>query len=359
MNMSVIASVQGVLGKHKYRQDEITELFSAIASPSGSQKAVIKRIHQATGVQFRGLSLPIDEYPKLLDFKASNDKFIEIALKLGAEVINSALEQAGVKAEEVDYILSTSITGIATPSLEARLISIVGFRPDVKRVPIFGLGCSAGAAGIALGADYLTGHPDAVALLLSVELCSLTLQHDDLSMANIVSSGLFGDGAGALVIVGEHRAKNMGITGPRVIASRSHVFPNSEEALGWDIGNKGFSIVLSSTVNELINENLEKEVTTFLAENNLKISEITRWVCHSGGPKILEAVEKSLNLHNGELALSWNCLAAKGNLSSAAVLHILSDLLDGQGIEKPAKGTPGLLLAMGPGFSTELVLLEW
>lgn len=357
--MSVIASVHGVVGQHRYPQAEITALFSTIASPSGNHSAVIDRIHQATGVKFRGLALPIEEYPKLLDFKATNDKFIEIALKLSAEVIKAALKKAGVKAEEIDYVVSTSITGIATPSLEARLISIVGFRPDIKRVPIFGLGCAGGAAGIGLVADYLTGHPDAVGLLISVELCSLTLQQDDLSMANIVSSGLFGDGAGALVMVGKNRAEKMGLNSPRVIDSRSHVYPNSEDALGWDIGDKGFSILLSATVNELINENLKSEVTAFLAEHDLKIADISRWVCHTGGPKILEAVEKSLNLNRGELALSWNCLAEKGNLSSAAVLHILSDLIIGQGFEKPEAGTFGLLLAMGPGFSTELVLLEW
>ena len=357
--MSVIASVHGVVGEHKYSQEEITASFTKIASAEGNQSAVIARIHQATEVKFRSLALPAEVYPELIDFTASNDAFIGVALKLGAEVILAALEKAGLKPEDVDYVIATSITGIATPSLETRLVPIVGFRSDIKRVPIFGLGCAAGAAGIARLDDYLLGHPNDVAVLLSVELCSLTLQYDDLSMANIVSAGLFGDGAGALVMVGAERAKRMGLTGPRVVASHSQIYPNTEDAMGWNIGSKGFEIVLSASVGDLVSENLGEEVRAFLASHGLETKDITRWVCHSGGPKILEAVESSLDLREGELILSWNSLAEKGNLSSAAVLHILSDLLEGRGIEKPEGGTPGLLLAMGPGFSSELVLLEW
>jgi alkylresorcinol/alkylpyrone synthase len=355
----VIASVHGVLGENPYSQEEITRSFNEIATPTDTQRAVIERIHQATQVKSRHLALQAERYPELSSFTASNNAFIEVALKLGAESINAALNKAGLVASDVDYVMATSITGLAVPSLETRLVPIVGFRSNVKRVPIFGLGCAAGAAGIARLADYLVGHPDGVALLLSVELCSLTVQYDDLSMANIVSSGLFGDGAGALVMVGERRAEKLGITGPRVIASASQIYPESEDAMGWNIGSKGFGIVLSPSVGELVSNNLRGEIESFLDQHGLTTSDITRWVCHSGGPRILEAVEESLHLGNGELALSWNSLAEKGNLSSAAVLHILSDLLEGRGMEKPVAGTPGLLLAMGPGFSTELVLLEW
>ena len=202
----MIASVHGVLGENPYSQEEITRSFNEIATPTDTQRAVIERIHQATDVKSRHLALPAERYPELSGFTATNDAFIEVALKLGAEAINAALNKAGLDASDVDYVMATSITGLAVPSLETRLVPIVGFRSNVKRVPIFGLGCAAGAAGIARLADYLVGHPDGVALLLSVELCSLTVQYDDLSMANIVSSGLFGDGAGALVMVGERRS---------------------------------------------------------------------------------------------------------------------------------------------------------
>jgi alkylresorcinol/alkylpyrone synthase len=244
--------VHGVLGAHRYPQEEITASFAKIVSPQGKETAVINRIHKATEVKYRSLALPPNAYSKLDNFGASNDAFIRIGLELGAAAILAALNEAGLRAIDVDFVMATSITGVATPSLEARLVPILGFRPDIKRVPIFGLGCVAGAAGIARLHDYLLGHPDEVAVLLSVELCSLTLQPDDVSMANIVASGLFGDGAAAVVMVGERRAERMGINGPRVISSRSRMYPDTEETMGWDIGGSGFRIVLSDSVSEVI-----------------------------------------------------------------------------------------------------------
>ncbi|HEY4899117.1 MAG TPA: hypothetical protein VIH79_05290 [Candidatus Nanopelagicaceae bacterium] len=357
--MSVIASVHGVLGAHRYSQEEITASFGKIVSPQGYEIPVIDRIHKATEVKYRNLVLPADAYTELNSFGAANDTFIRIGLELGAQAIQSALDEAGLSAEDVDFVMATSVTGVATPSLEARLVPIVGFRSDVKRVPIFGLGCVAGAAGIARIHDYLIGHPDDVAVLLSVELCSLTLQSDDVSMANIVASGLFGDGAAAVVMVGERRAEQMGINGPRVIASRSRMYPDTEEMIGWNIGSSGFRIVLSASVGDVITQYLGDDIDAFLSDHGLKITEIEQWVAHAGGPKVLQAIEESLNLRDGQLKASWRSLAESGNLSSSSVLHILRDILGGRGVEKPAPGTPGLLLAMAPGFCSELVLLEW
>lgn len=351
--------MHGVLGTYRYPQEEITASFARIVSPEGKEIPVINRIHKATGVKYRSLSFPLDTYTELDSFAASNDAFIRIGLELGAKAIISALDEAGLSAEDVDFIMATSVTGVATPSLEARLVPIIGFRPDIKRVPIFGLGCVAGAAGIARVHDYLLGHPDDVAVLLSVELCSLTLQADDVSMANIVASGLFGDGAAAVVMVGERRAEQMGISGPRVISSRSRMYPDTEEMMAWNIGGSGFRIVLSASISDVVEQYLGADVEAFLSDQGLKTAEIERWVCHTGGPKVLQAVEDSLNLHDGQLEASWRSLAESGNLSSASVLHVLRDILDGRDADKPKPGTPGLLLAMGPGFCAELVLLEW
>lgn len=357
--MSFIASARGVLGEHRYSQQDITETFSRIVSPEGAHREAIKRIHEATKVNFRSLALTATAYEEMRSFGESNDAFIEIALKLGAKVINAALESAGIRSDEVDLIMATSITGIATPSIETRLVPILGFREDIKRVPIFGLGCAGGAAGIARVHDYLVGHPDEIAILFSVELCSLTLQSDDISMANIVSSGLFGDGAGAVVMVGSRRAEKMKISGPRVVKTRSRLYPHTKDAMGWDIGSTGFRIFLSPVVSDVIADYLGEEIEGFLNSNQTTTADIAQWVCHPGGPKILKALESTLALTNNELATSWKSLADKGNLSSSAVIHILSDVMQGHGVTKPTPGTPGLLLAMGPGFSTELVLLEW
>ncbi len=358
--MTFIAAVHGVVGPYGYPQEEITEFFTAVVSPGGAHRQLIDRIHRATGIQHRNLAIPLEAYCELADFGAANDEFIRVGLDLGAAAIAGALSTANLEAADVDMIMSTSVTGIAVPSLEARLVPRIGLRADVKRIPIFGLGCVAGAAGIARLHDYLVGHPDDVAVLLSVELCSLTLQRDDASMPNIVASGLFGDGAAAVVMVGENRAAKMGITGPRVVASRSRRYPDTERTMGWDIGGSGFRIVLSAGVAEVINQYFGDDVRGFLRDHDLKIADVNRWVSHPGGPRVLEAMESALDLHDGQLDVTWRSLAAIGNLSSASVLHVLCDTLNGSGgTLVPEPGTPGMLTAMGPGFCAELVLLQW
>jgi alkylresorcinol/alkylpyrone synthase len=357
--MSIIASVHGVLPTNRYPQATITEKFSKLVSPSGSQRGAIERIHQATGVQYRNLSLPLDDYQDLLGFGSTNNEFIRVGIELGQQAIEGALTKAQVKASDVGLIISTSVTGIAVPSIDSRLIPQLNFRPDIKRLPIFGLGCIAGATGIARVHDYLLGDPDGVAILLSVELCSLTVQRDDLSMANIIASGLFGDGAAAVVMLGERRALSMGVHGPRVVASQSRVYEESENAIGWDIKETGFHIVLSAEVPQLVQARIDSDVTEFLAKNNLKKSDITYWVVHPGGPKVITAAAHALSLSDEQLALTWKSLAAQGNLSSASILHLLQDIIYGSQESPPQVGSNGLLISMGPGFATELVLVRW
>lgn len=357
--MSSIAGVQAVAAPYGYSQDEITEAFAAVMSPKGAEREVIEHIHRATGVKHRNLALPIEDYVELAGFGAANDEFIRVGADLGAAAVTSALAAANMGPADVDLIASVTVTGVAAPSLEARLFSRIGLREDTKRIPMFGLGCVAGAAGIARLHDYLVGHPDDVAVLLSVELCSLTLQRDDVSLTNIVGSGLFGDGAAAVVMVGERRAERMGITGPSVVASRSRLYPDTQRTMGWDIGGSGFRIVLAPNVGEIINTHLGEDVGGFLRDHDLTITDIDRWVSHPGGPRVLEAIESALDLNDGQLDASWRSLAAVGNLSSASVLHVLGDTLAGTDTPRPESGTPGMLMAMGPGFCAELVLLRW
>jgi alkylresorcinol/alkylpyrone synthase len=256
----------------------------------------------------------------------------------------------------VDVIMSTSVTGIAVPSLEARVAARVGFREDIKRVPLFGLGCVAGAAGIARLHDYLRGWPDHVGILLSVELCSLTIQRGDTSMANLVASGLFGDGAAAVVAVGATRADKLDVAGPRVLATRSHLYPGTEGVMGWNIGADGFGIVLTAEVPDLVHRYLGPDIRDLLAEHGLAVADVGAWVSHPGGPKIIEAIEGELGVGPRALEMTWLSLAEVGNLSSASVLHVLRDTLRDR---PPPAGSPGVLMAMGPGFSSELVLLRW
>ena len=197
-------------------------------------------------------------------------------------------------------------------------------REDVKRLPLFGLGCVGGAAGIARLHDYLQAWPDHVAVLLSVELCSLTLQRDDSSLPNLVGGALFGDGAAAVVLTGsDHRAA----AGPSVVATRRRLYPDSERVMGWDVGSGGFRIVLGADVPEVVRQYLGRRRAGFCATQGLTVPEIGTWVSHPGGPKVLEAVAETLELRPGALDLTWKSLDAVGNLSSSSVLHVLGDTL--------------------------------
>jgi alkylresorcinol/alkylpyrone synthase len=263
------------------------------------------------------------------------------------------MQQAGVTAEDIGAFFFVSITGVASPSVDARLINRMNLSVRMKRIPIFGLGCVAGAAGIARAADYVKAFPKEAALLLSVELCSLTIQQNDFSMANLISTGLFGDGAAAVILSG---AELDAASGPEVISTRSVFYPDTEYVMGWDISDKGYQIVLSRDVPEVILQNLGRDVDAFLRDNGLSREDIGSWVIHTGGPKVLEATEGALGLSNGELEVSWECLRRTGNLSSASVLLVLEEVMKNR---RPEPATWGVLAAMGPGFCSELVLLRW
>ncbi|HYN57729.1 MAG TPA: hypothetical protein VES03_11085, partial [Motilibacterales bacterium] len=263
--MVAIAGVHAVSAPYSYPQEEITRGLGKMLSSDGAHVELIEKIHAATGVRSRNLALELAEYAGLDDFGTANDAFIRVGVDLGEQAIRGALGKAGLTAEDVDLVVSTSVTGIAAPSLDARLVPRLGLRADVKRMPIFGLGCVAGVAGIARVRDYLLGDPDGVAVLLSVELCSLTLQNADVSMANVVASGLFGDGAAAVVMVGAARAQRMGITGPLVLASRARMYPDTQDVMGWAVGASGFRIVLSPDVPAVVAQYLEADVIDFLS----------------------------------------------------------------------------------------------
>jgi alkylresorcinol/alkylpyrone synthase len=355
--MSRIAAVAPVLPRHRYDQETITAAFADVVLPPTADRRVLDRLHQATGVRTRHLAMPLGDYPALAGLGAANDVFIRVGTDLGEQAVRTALASAGLAAADVDLLLVSSVTGVAAPSLDARLVPRLGLRPDVRRLPVFGLGCVAGAAGIARVHDYLRGDPDGVAVLLTVELCSLTLQRSDDSMPNLVASGLFGDGAAAVVMVGERRAAALGLDrAPEVVATRSRFYPDTERVMGWDIGGSGFRIVLAASVADVVEANLGEDVRGFLEDADLKTADVARWVAHPGGPKVLHAMQRALAVPEGAFDLTWQSLADVGNLSSASVLHVLAATLDAP---PPRPGEHGLLMAMGPGFCAELVLLRW
>lgn len=344
-----VAGVAVTFPPNRYTQDETIVALSDFAGPE------FRRFARTSGVEFRNTALPLSRYGKLSGFTEANDAYIGIALDLAEEAMLAALDEAKVKPSELDAVFSTTVTGLAVPSLEARLATRIGLRQDVKRIPLFGLGCVAGAAGMARVHDYLRAFPNEVAALLAVELCSLTVQRQDHSLANLVAASLFGDGAAAVIAEGADRSGGTAGARPRLLATRSRTYPDTEEVLGWKIGKEGFRIVLSVDIANLTEKYIGDDVRTFLADHGLTPEDISTWVCHAAGPRVIDAVEETLDLPADALDRTRNSLREHGNLSSVSVLDVLGSYI----AEPPAPGSYGLMIAMGPGFCSELVLLSW
>ena len=352
-----IASAASAFPKHYYTQKVLLDRLQDYWGDQLKNPLLLARLHRNVTVDGRYLAIPAEQYMDIKTWGQANDIWIKVAQELGEQALCLALHNAGLKPDDLGALLFTSVTGIASPSIDALLINRMGLPANIRRTPIFGLGCVAGAAGIARAADYVRAYPSQAAALVSVELCSLTLQREDLSVANLISSGLFADGAAAVIVTGtEFESSGPEISGPKILATRSVFYPSTEDMMGWNISEKGFRIILSTEVPTLIRKNLGRDVDAFLADNGHKRSDLKSFVLHTGGPKVLDASADALGLHNGQLDASWDCLRKVGNLSSASVLCVLEDVMKNR---RPEPGTLGLLAAMGPGFCSELLLLEW
>src|SRR6266545_4396557 len=309
--MSVIVSTKIGFPEHYYPQN--TLLKEAQREWKKIRPSIVKPLEQFyTNVKVNGryLSWPLERYKKPTTFEERNNAYIETALELGEQTICALLDQVQMSPQEIDQLTTISTTGIAVPALDARLMNRIPFSPGMKRLPLFGLGCVGGAAGIARTADYLQGHPREAVILFAVELCSLTIQREDLSLANLVASGLFGDGAVAVLMVGDDhpRAQPAQAGPPRVIDSQSQFFPETEHIMGWDMTNSGFRVLLSADIAELAHSQVRPILEDFLGRHDLTIGDIDHWLVHPGGPKVIEALQDGLGLADTALTLSWECL---------------------------------------------------
>src|SRR3984957_3646583 len=347
-----IASAASAFPKHYYTQKVLLERLQDYWGDQLKNPLLLARLHRNVTVDGRYLAVPAEEYVDIKTWGQANDIWIRVAQELGEKALCLALHHAGLDPKDVGALFFTTVTGVASPSIDGLLINRIGLPTNVRRTPIFGLGCVAGAAGIARCADYVRAYPSQAAALVSVELCSLTLQREDLSVANLISSGLFADGSAAAIVAGD----DVDVAGPEILATRSIFYPQTEEMMGWKVSETGFKITLSLQVPVLIRENLGHDMDAFLSDNGYKRSDIKSWVLHTGGPKVLEATAEALDLHDHELDASWDCLKKVGNLSSSSVLVVLEDVMKHR---RPEPGTIGILAAMGPGFCSEILLLRW
>ena len=304
-------------------------------------------IYANAGIETRYSCVPMDWYLTPSGWKESNRLYVENAEKLLISVAEQALEEADCDAGEIDAIVAVSTSGITTPSLDARLMNLLPFRPDVHRLPIFGLGCAGGVLGLSRAAAMAQSRPGSKVLFLVVELCGLTFRNRDRSKSNIIATALFGDGAAAAVIScdGDSDA-------PSLAAWGEHTWPDSLDVMGWHIEEDGLGVLFSSDIPNLVRNRFRPVTEDFLARYRRRMSDLSGFICHPGGAKVMDALEEVFGPESGGLAISRDVLRNYGNMSAATVMFVLDEVL--------ASGSTGehLMSALGPGFTAGFLLLE-
>ncbi|HET6279895.1 MAG TPA: 3-oxoacyl-[acyl-carrier-protein] synthase III C-terminal domain-containing protein [Polyangia bacterium] len=366
--MSAIATIVATataVPPHSATQDQVKAAFAELLALSPKRLAAVMAIFDNSQIERRHSVYPLQAVGQRRALTDTMRDYRQHAITLGRDVAARALADARLTAADIDLFITVSCTGIMIPSLDAYLAGEMGFRSDVRRLPITELGCFGGAAALARARDFLCGFPEANVLVVAVELPSLSLQLEDLSLDNLVSSALFGDGAAAVVMRGGASANNAAADnasanrptgGVRVVETLSHIFPNSTNALGFDLQTDGFHCVLSKTVPVLLKSEIATLVDNLTRRAGLTRHDLTCFVLHPGGKRILGCVEEELLLTRDDTQPSWDVLRDYGNQSSASVLFVLHEWITKR---RPPSGAYGLMAAFGPGLSTELLLLQW
>lgn len=357
--MPTLVSIKTAFPKYEYEQQEIIEALKKVWSNKVNNLKRLESIQQNVQVGKRSLSMPLEDYLSNLSFGERNHCFINTALDLAQKATVNILEEANLDIKEIRSIWSNTITGFAIPSIEARLMNKLPFNTDTKRIPLLGLGCMAGVAGINRVMDYLKAYPKEAALFISVECCSLTFQIDDISVANLVSTGLFGDGGAALLLAGDEHPLSQNAP-LQFITSESIFFPDTEDVMGWDVGENGLKIILNKNVPDVTEKMLPPHLNAFLDKQKISLKDIKSFFAHPGGPKVLQSLEKVLELPEHGLKFSWESLNQRGNMSSVSVIDIIErHLKNYEENQRDVKGELAMSLAMGPAFSSEIGLFKW
>lgn len=305
-----------------------------------------------SGVKTRHFAFPPDYYLSKRSFEERNADYVEQGTALAESAARECLARAGVDASDVDHLFFVTTTGLATPSVDALLAPRLGLRKETRRWPLFGLGCAAGAGGLIRAAEVLRGQPGQRALVVSVELCGQVFALGATNPTDVVGAALFGDGAAAVLLAGD----DVPATGPRIEATRTELFEDSRHIMGWDFTSDGMRLVLSKDVGELVKHRLRPVVESFLRSAGLALRNLDYWILHPGGRRIIDAYRETFACTDDLLRWTRDSLARVGNLSSASVLFTLKDVIDEA---RPSAGEKGIIVALGPGFSTEMLMLGW
>jgi len=346
-----IVSVTTAVPEHQVNQTTARQFAQRIFSNRTSEVERLLSVFDNSQIETRYFSRPLEWFEQSHSLSEKNHAYIESSTALSVKASQKLLEKSGVRPEEIDYIIYVNTTGLATPSIDARLINLLGLRQNVRRIPIWGLGCAGGAAGLSHAYHHLIGHPNEKVLLIACELCGLTFLRDDYSKSNLVATALFGEGAAAVLLAGaEVKQDGLGI-----LATNSRFFPDSLDVMGWNILDSGLQVIFAKQIPDIIEQHAQSDLTSFLKENGLELADVSRFLIHPGGAKVIEAYERALSLTNGHLSLSSEILRRYGNMSSVTVLFVLEEYID-----KFAFGNDGygLISALGPGFSSESLLLK-
>ncbi len=328
-------------------RDFAKRIFSSRAADIERLLSVFDNSH----IQTRYFSRSLEWFEQPHSLSEKNQAYIESSTKLSFDAAHKLFEKTGTPLDEIDYIIYVNTTGLATPSIDARLINLLGLRPNVRRLPVWGLGCAGGAAGLSQAYHHLLGHPNEKVLLIACELCGLTFLHDDYSKSNLVATALFGEGAAAVLLTGADARED----GIEIVATNSRFFPDSLDVMGWNILDSGLQVIFAKQIPDIIEKHALSDLSEFLNENNLKLTDISRFLFHPGGAKVIEAYQKALGMSNGDLSISSDILRDYGNMSSVTVLFVLEEYFQKYGINN---NSYGLVSALGPGFSSESLLLK-
>lgn len=355
--MATLLSLQRYLPPYRYDQEVVTGWVRSWLEENGNgESSRLLSVYSSAGVKTRASVVPIEEVFRPRDFETQNGRYRDIAREASVDLARRALAAAELTAAEVGAVVSVSCTGFMIPALDAYVADALRMGPRLVRLPITESGCAGGIVGLARAADYLTAHPDRVALVLAVEFSSLTFQRWDRSATNVVSTAIFGDGGAAAVLVGPEHPRARGDALARIVDAESVFFPGTTHLMGFQLRNEGLQIVLDRTLAPFVRREVVGAVESFLEPRGLRRSDVSRWILHPGGRKIVEVMSERLGLEASHLAPTEAVLSAHGNMSSVTVLFVLDEILR---TCRPRRGEKGLMGAFGPGFGAELALLEF